>query len=69
MGDIELETSFEYVVSSLTNVETIDFTMITGKTQKSDVGYTYMFMISRTFFICRCSQYHCLLRKKKCRVK
>ena len=58
-----IETSFEYVVSSLTNVETIGFTMIAGKTQKCDVGYTYMSMISKTFFLCRCSHLYCLLRK------
>ena len=38
--------------------------MITGKTQKSDVGYTYMSMISKTFFLCRFSHYYCLLGKK-----
>ena len=58
-----IETSFEYVVSSLTNVETTGFTMIAGKTQKCDVGYTYMSMISKTFFLCRCSHLYCLLRK------
>ena len=58
-----IETSFEYVVSSLTNVETTGFTMIAGKTQKCDVGYTYMSMISKTFFLCRCSHLRCLLRK------
>ena len=58
-----IETSFEYVVSSLTNVETIGFTMIAGKTQKCDVGYTYMSMISKTFFLCRCSHLYCLLGK------
>ena len=59
-----IETSFEYVVSSLTNVETIGFTMIAGKTKKYDVGYTYMSMISKTFFLCRCGHLYCLLRKK-----
>ena len=58
-----IETSFEYVVSSLTNVETIGFTMIAGKTQKCDVGYTYMSMISKTFFPRRFSHYYCLPRK------
>ena len=64
-----IETSFEYVVSSLTNVGTIGFTMITGKTKKSNLGYTYMSMISKTFFLCRCGHLYCLLRKKKCGVK
>ena len=59
-----IETSFEYVVSSLTNVGTTGFTMIAGKTKKSDVGYTYMSMISKTFFLCCCGHLYCLLRKK-----
>ena len=59
-----IENQLWIIVSSLINVETIDFTMITGKTQKSDVGYTSMSMISKTLFPCRFSHYYCLPRKK-----